>query len=148
MRCRDTSKLRMIEESRRKMKILSNDEKREIIELLRGEFNNIDGVSLAVIHGGFIESRVFRDIDVAVYLSNIILREDVIEEVRDVLEKGLNIAIDIQVLNYAPPRFTVKALRNGLVIVEKIPGLRGVLLIHAVEELKRLSRPRMIKLIQ
>jgi len=138
----------MIEESRRMTKILSNDEKRDIIGLLRREFNNIDGVSLALVHGGFIESRVFRDIDVAIHFSNIIPGEDVIEEVRDVLEKKLGIAIDIQVLNYAPPRFAVKALKNGLVIVEKIPGLRGILLIHAVEELKRLSRHRMIKLTQ
>lgn len=137
----------MIEESRRKTKILSNYEKREIIKLLKEAFNNIDEVSLAIIHGGFIECRVFRDIDIALYLSSIPLREDVLEEVREALEKKLNIAIDIQVLNYAPPRFILKALRKGLVIVEKIPGLKGILFIHAVEELKRLSRPRMIKLI-
>ena len=115
----------MIEESRRKTKILSNYEKREIIELLKEAFNNIDEVSLTIIHGGFIECRVFRDIDIAVYLSSIPLREDVLEEVREALEKKLDIAIDIQVLNYAPPRFIVKALKNGFIIVEKVPGLRG-----------------------
>ncbi len=137
----------MIEESRRKTKILSVHEKREIIKLLKEAFNNIDEVSLAIIHGGFIECRVFRDIDIALYLSCVPLREDVLEEVREALEKKLDIAIDIQILNYAPPRFIVKALKNGLIIVEKVPGFRGILFIHALEELNRLKRPRNIKLI-
>ncbi len=92
--------------------------------------------------------QAFRDIDIAVYFSSYLFREDVIEELRDNLERRLNIAIDIQILNYAPPGFIVKALKNGSILSEKIPGLRAILLIHMIEELRRLSRPRSIKLIQ
>lgn len=140
------SKLRMIEEARRRPKALEEAEKQKILEVLKDVFSNVEETSLAVVHGGFVECKVFRDIDIAVYFSSYPFKEDVIEELRDNLERELNIAIDIQILNYAPPRFIVKALKNGLILSEKIPGLRAILLIHMIEELGRLSRPRIMKL--
>ncbi len=142
------SKLRMIEEARRKPKALEEREKQKILEILKDVFSNVEEISLAVVHGGFVECKVFRDIDIAVYFSSYPFKEDVLEELRDNLERELNIAIDIQILNYAHPRFIVKVLKNGLILSEKIPGLRAILLIHMIEECVRLSRPRIMKLTQ
>ncbi len=57
-------KLRILEEESKASRIL---EWAEILEALRGALARREEVALAVVHGGFVESRVFRDIGVAVF---------------------------------------------------------------------------------
>jgi len=57
-KCQDMSKLRVIEEARRKPKALKDQEKQKILEILKDVFNNVEEISLAVVHGGFVECKL------------------------------------------------------------------------------------------
>ncbi|ADM28121.1 conserved hypothetical protein [Ignisphaera aggregans DSM 17230] len=63
------SKLRRIEEERRRPREMSFDEREKIIEFIRQILEKEEYIELAVIHGGFLASKVFRDIDIAVYIN-------------------------------------------------------------------------------
>ncbi len=48
--------------------------------------------------------------------------------------------LDVVVLEYAPPRLRVEILGRGRVVVDRSPGLRALLLLHALDEVKALER--------
>ena len=90
-----------------------------------------------------------RDIDVAVYTGYRVSPDErpaYVAELRDTLEKelrrrlGILKAVDVVLLEYAPPRLKAVALRDGLVVVDRAPGLRGVLLLHALDDARVLDR--------
>lgn len=140
------SRLRILEEKRRLPKSMPPDERREILEFLRKRLFEHREVLLAVIHGGFMSSRVFRDVDVAVYTGCRIKYDEepvYVDELREELEKEVKVPIDIQLLDYTPPAFRLTALR-GEVLFEKIYGLRAILRLHATEELKALRLKKKI----
>lgn len=87
-----------------------------------------------------MSSRVFRDVDVAVYTGYRIKYDEepvYVDELREELEKEVKVPVDIQLLDYTPPAFRLTALRVE-VLFEKIDGLRAILRLHATEELKAL----------
>jgi predicted nucleotidyltransferase len=137
------SKPRILEEERKKPKRLSAEEKKRLVDIIRKILEKEDRVEIAVIYGGFLNSGVFRDIDVAIYID---LRSDYgqelvfVEEIRDRLEKVTGISVDIQLLNRAPPRFVYNILSGGKTIVEKKPGVSSILRIHSLDEMKRLKK--------
>jgi len=141
------SKLRRIEEERRRPREMPFDEREKIIELIRQILKKEEYIELAVIHGGFLTSKVFRDIDIAVYIDNRLepdKRYIYIDGIRDSLEKAIGIGIDIQILNEAPPAFIYKVLRDGRIIVEKRIGISSILKIHALEDMRRLRRASLL----
>lgn len=90
-------------------------EKEKIITVIKDFFSNRKEVVFAYLHGSFIEGEVFRDIDVAVYLS----REEGTEyEISNSvkLESILRMPVDIKVLNNAPLAFKYHATRGLLII--------------------------------
>ena len=46
---------------------LTIDERKNIIEKLRKFFSKREEIILAIIYGGFMSSKIFRDIDIAVF---------------------------------------------------------------------------------
>jgi len=137
------SKLRILEEKRKKPKRLSVDEKKRLVDTIRKILEKEDRIEIAVIHGGFLNSGVFRDIDVAIYIdqqSDYIQELVFVEELRDRLEKVTGISVDIQLLNRAPPSFVYNVLKGGKKIVEKKPGISSILRIHLLDEMKRLKK--------
>ncbi len=54
------------------------------------------------------------------------------------MEKAIELPIDVQLLDYAPPAFIAAALK-GKLLFEKTSGLRALLRFHAAEELKALQ---------
>ena len=137
------SKLRILERERRKPKRMPFKERGKILAIVKSILEKEGYVRLVVIHGGFLNSEVFRDIDVAVYMDR---RSDsncelvYIEELRDRLEKATGIGIDIQLLNEASPSFIHRVLSKGKVIMEKNVGTISILRIHALEEMRRLKK--------
>ncbi len=124
-------------------KSLPPEDRERILYKLRRVLEGEEGVRLAVVHGGFISSRIFRDIDVAVLLAipeeN---RLDYVEELREKMERETGIAVDIQVLNNAPPKFAYKALSNCRILVERNPGLAASLRLRLMDDAAKLSRAR------
>lgn len=141
------SKLRILEETLRRPKYIPWDIRKEIISNISQYLIDKREILIAVIYGGFISSNIFRDIDIAIYLGHKLSFIDAVfyaDRLEDHLQKSLriDIALDIQLLDYAPPVFIYKVLSNGNVIIERMPGLAPVLKIHALEDLKRLRKIR------
>jgi len=137
------SKLRILEEERRRPKRMPFEERERIIEVVKQLLEGEKCVAVAVVHGGFLSSDVFRDIDVAVYLGECVdpdRRLLYVEALRERLEKATGIGVDIQVLNEAPPTFVYRVLKEGRVIVERVSGLSTLLRIHALEDARRLRK--------
>jgi len=137
------SKLRILEEERRKPRTMPMEERERILEAMQGILEEERYVELAVVYGGFLHSKVFRDVDVAVMLRGWEAGEDLlayVEELRDKLEEAVGIGVDIQLLNDAPPAFTYHVLCEGRVIVERSPGIAAVVRMHALEDMRRLRK--------
>ncbi|MEM0484768.1 MAG: nucleotidyltransferase domain-containing protein [Pyrobaculum sp.] len=113
------------------------EKKREILEKLRGLLA-ARGVRLAVVFGSFVDLDSFRDIDVAIYIDG---REelDALLKLGADLEEELGIPVDVAPLRELHPKFRLKVLTRGVVIVEE-PGLYEALLLQALDELELLNR--------
>lgn len=137
--------LREIWKKRRLPKTMMPEEKARIVKVLRRMLKERREVLLALLYGGFLHNKVFRDIDIAVYTDYKISYDDepqYVAELSEELEAAANLPVDVKLLDYAPPGFQVEVLKNSLTLVEETPGLRSKLLIHAVEDLEKLKKPR------
>jgi len=134
------SELRIREEEIRKPKRVPIEDRERVIDIIRSILLEDSHVKLAIIHGGFINSEVFRDIDIALLLEDVGDELIYVEELRDRLEKATGIGVDIQLLNKAPPSFTYRVLHTGKVLVEREPGIVAITRVHTLEEMKRLKK--------
>jgi len=134
------SKLRIREEGMRKPKKVPMEDRERVIDTIRSILLEDSRIKLAIIHGGFINNEVFRDIDIALLLEDVEEELIYVEELRDRLEKATGIGIDIQLLNKTPPSFTYRVLHTGRVLVEREPGIAAITRVHAFEEMRRLRQ--------
>ena len=137
------SKLRTLEDKMREPKSMPWSERYRIELRVKRVLERERSVELAVLHGGFLHSEVFRDIDIAVYTGHRVSYSEshaYADSLRDKLERVAGIAVDVQILDYAPPDFTYKVLSEGKILLEKTPGIAAILRIHALEDLRRLRR--------
>ncbi len=94
---------------------------------------------LAAVHGGFLESEVFRDVDVVVFTGFRVTRNEEVEfceEFSDLLTKEIGIYVDVRLLDYAPPSFRVSSLSNCKILVERDSLLKISLLRAARQEME------------
>jgi predicted nucleotidyltransferase len=90
----------------------------QVIRLLEGRSE----IVLAVLHGSFLTDRLFRDIDLALYLDPAEIRREVLRDYE--LEQGvrwsaeLGMPIDVRALNDAPVAFRYHALK-GVVLLAR-----------------------------
>ncbi|BEP17244.1 nucleotidyltransferase domain-containing protein [Pyrofollis japonicus] len=140
-----------IREDIKKRSIRFNEKQLEAIKnLLASALQQRDEVVLAILFGGLlIRGKPVRDIDVAVYTDYRVGSEEwpvYVDELRHNLEKllrielGIEKAVDVVLLEYAPPKLRAEILSKGLILVDKVPGIRSVLLLHARDELARFTR--------
>jgi len=134
---------------------LTIDERKNIIEKLRNFFSKREEIILAIIYGGFISSKIFRDIDIAVFTGYRVSYDEVneyIDELESEVRNKCEIVItpDIKVLDYAPPSFKVKVLSEGKIIIERVPYLAILLKWSALQEINDilLKRKRIRELIK
>ncbi|MFZ8792607.1 MAG: hypothetical protein ACO2O2_01785 [Acidilobaceae archaeon] len=137
------SGLRVLEEARRRPKTIPCDVRERILRVIAERLGARGEVELVVVFGGFIESGVFRDIDVALYTSHVVDVDEApayVGTIRDELEKVTGMGVDILLLEYTPPHLINHLLSRGRIIVEKKTGISSILRIHAVEEMRRLRK--------
>ena len=144
------SRLAILEDAKRRSTRLDRGQREEVVRLIREVLGRRREVVLATVFGGIlVDGKPVRDIDVAVYTGYSVSPDEwpaYVAELRDTLEKelrrrlGILKAVDIVLLEYAPPRLRAAALRDGLVVVDRAPGLRSVLLLHALDDVKALNR--------
>jgi len=126
------SRLR-IAEDRRKFTFyrLPQEEREKIAAKLAEILREREEVEVALVFGGFVTSEVFRDIDVAVFTAYRVeedrdyLYEDELAEQLGNATGG--IPVHVVMLDYAPPKFTVTAIKQGKILVERKPGLIALL---------------------
>ncbi len=146
------SHLAILEELKRKSMKLDKSVRERIVEAIAKALAERTEILLGVVFGGLlVEEKPIRDIDLAVYTGYSVSPDNLpvyVDELRGIVEEaveretGLLKAVDIIVLEYAPPRLRAKALREGRVVVYRAPGLRGLLLLWARDELRGLERSR------
>jgi predicted nucleotidyltransferase len=139
------SRLRILEEARRRPKTIPRDVRERILRVIAERLRAREEVELVVVFGGFIESGVFRDIDIALYTSHMVDIDEApayVDTVRDELEKVTGMGVDILLLEpeYTPPYLINHLLSRGRIIVEKETGISSILRIHAIEEMRRLRK--------
>ncbi|RLG86028.1 MAG: hypothetical protein DRO39_04140 [Thermoprotei archaeon] len=117
---------------------LSSEKKHEVLSRLRSKLESHEDVVLAVLYGSFLRDGVFRDIDVAVYLS---YREgEELDSFKAELDLGAALSehvgypVDVKVLNRAPPWFIRIVLERGIVLIERVPSLVKKLYLRALDE--------------
>jgi predicted nucleotidyltransferase len=96
--------------------------KAEIIGILSQTLSQRNEILFAYLHGSFLESKTFQDIDVAVYLEETTKHDINIIEYEIALsllvEKQLRMAADVKALNWAPLSFRYNVSR-GLLLLSK-----------------------------
>ena len=93
---------------------------------------------MAVVYGGFVKNKFFRDIDLALFTGYKIPYNKAFEYedlLREELEEKLGFPFDVSLIDYAPSWFRVEAL-NGIVIIEKLPALAIRLWFKSLQELR------------
>lgn len=96
--------------------------KAEIIGILSQTLSQRNEILFAYLHGSFLKSKTFQDIDVAVYLEETTKHDINIIEYEIALsllvEKQLRMAADVKALNWAPLSFRYNVSR-GLLLLSK-----------------------------
>jgi predicted nucleotidyltransferase len=139
------SRLGILEEARRRPKTIPGYVRERILGVIAERLGARGEVELVVVFGGFLESEVFRDIDVALYTNHMVDIDEApayVDTVRDELEKVTGMGVDILLLEpeYTPPHLINHLLSRGRVIVGKETGISSILRIHAIEEMRRLRK--------
>jgi len=111
----ESKNLRIREEASKRPKRMAWAEREVLVGRIRGVLEGRGEILLAVLHGGFLESEVFRDVDVAILLAlNVGDVIGYVEDLREELERTVGLPVDIQVLNDAPqPSRTRSSPRVG-----------------------------------
>jgi predicted nucleotidyltransferase len=100
---------------------LQHGDKSALIEKLKSVLEERQEILFAFVHGSFIKDGPFRDIDIAVYLSED--RTSVLEyelELETVFVQSISrYPVDIRVLNNAPLSFKYNVIKEGRILVVK-----------------------------
>ena len=107
-----------------KKHIISDEERKSIVQNISAFLENESAVSFAYIYGSFIEDDGFNDIDIAMYIDeSIIKKESLFDCQLDMgvkLENKLNsYPVDCRILNIAPLSFRFSVVTKGELIFSR-----------------------------
>ncbi|ACR41626.1 hypothetical protein [Saccharolobus islandicus] len=112
------------------------EEREKILEEVKRLFFEKKDILLATVYGGFIQSKVFRDIDIGIYTGYKVSWRDswlYADNLNDEIEKLTGIRGDVRFIEYAPVKFKIIMLR-GKLLFEKEWGLRAILYASYLED--------------
>ncbi len=95
---------------------LTPDEKRGLIDSLAALLAEEELILFAYLHGSFQEGGPFRDLDLAVYLDDLPLKQQMAFELKleERLEREVKYPVDLRVLNNAPTSFAYMVIKKGI----------------------------------
>ncbi len=105
---------------------VSEEVKSKILDKLMHILKNIDDIVFAYVHGSFIEEKYFRDIDIAIWITN---EEKAFTYTLELSTKAgieTGYPIDIHVLNNAPLPFRYHVFIRGRLLFSRDEYLRSV----------------------
>ncbi len=96
---------------------LTPSEREDALEKIHGALARRPDVSFAYVHGSFLSNGPFRDIDVAIHLSEIppsSLQTELDVEMELNQALGENLPVEVRLLHTAPLSFCYSVIKNGL----------------------------------
>ncbi|WP_225905831.1 nucleotidyltransferase domain-containing protein [Stygiolobus caldivivus] len=112
------------------------DEREKILEEIKRLLFEKKEILLAIVYGGFVQSPVFRDIDIGVYTGYKVSWRDswlYADDLNDEIEKLTKIKGDVKFIEYAPVKFKIIMLR-GKLLFERECCLRAMLYASYLED--------------
>ncbi|MEW6080990.1 MAG: nucleotidyltransferase domain-containing protein [Bacillota bacterium] len=111
-------------------------ERQHIVRLIARILETKPGIGFAYIYGSFASGEPFRDIDLAVHLSDVTGKDSIRYEIRleTELEDVLGFPVDVRALNMAPLSFRYSVFRHGRLILENEPTKRVEFQARSVKE--------------
>jgi len=113
---------------------LPAEERERVLGEIRRRLEEEGDVVFAYAHGGFVERRFFRDVDVAVWLRDPSRAFYYAVELSARLEAEVKLPVDLQVLNEAPLPFRFHVFTRGRLLFSRDEGLRSRLVDETVRE--------------
>jgi hypothetical protein len=102
------------------------DEKRreQIIRRIKDYFLDKDDVVFAYLHGSFIESLKFRDIDIAIFVKNPVREIELESDLSYELTDKTGYPVEVRIINNASIAFQMAVLRKGRLLISKADNVR------------------------
>ncbi len=100
---------------------LNSDEREKLIHLIKNFLDKRSEIILSIIYGSILHSSYFRDIDIAIYISDKVDYLNYKFELERAISDEIGYPVDVKVLNYAPPWFIKRVIEKGRVVIEKKP---------------------------
>lgn len=103
---------------------MSQNNRQKIAEKIKKVLFSEKEIVFAYVFGSFLNSPTFRDIDIGIYVDEII-KENVFDKELEIVKKiseacGLPVDyIDVKILNFAPSHFLNNIFKNGTLIFSK-----------------------------
>lgn len=103
------------------------DSERELIKSRLKEFlEEKPGILFAYLHGSFLKTDRFHDIDVAVYLEDVPSSPLELElQLETELGEAVHYPVDVRILNNSPLSFRYNVIKDGAVLVVNDDDLRA-----------------------
>ncbi len=114
------------------------DEKRRIRSSLKEKLYAKNEIIMAYLYGSILKSNVIRDIDVAVYVTEVKNYLDYKFKLEEELSNQLGYPVDVKILNEAPFWFTLEVCSEGELLFSRIPCFSTKICKKALEELEGL----------
>ncbi len=96
--------------------------KNEIYSFLKNKLYIYEEIEFAIVHGSFLDTKNYNDIDIALYVNDTInnyIDYELNLETKVTLLKVLPCAIDIKILNEAPLAFKYNAIKNPEILFHR-----------------------------
>jgi hypothetical protein len=113
---------------------LSAEEKARLLDFLRKRLEGIDDIIFAYVHGGFLERSFFRDVDVAVWISDVEKAFYYTVDFSAKLEVEAGFPVDLHVLNEAPLPFKHHVFTTGMLLFSKDEEMRHSIVDQIIKE--------------
>lgn len=93
------------------------EERRRLKDVIKGRLSQEPDVLFAYLHGSFVTSGSFRDIDVGIYVRG---RKDLTYEsdISYELSRSTGHEVEVKVINEAPVAFQMAVLRDGMLLLD------------------------------
>jgi predicted nucleotidyltransferase len=114
---------------------LGREERERLVERITGVLINKHGIVFSYIYGSFLDSKPFRDIDIAIFIdekevrNSFLFESDIAERLKQ--ELNVDFPMDVRIINQSPITFKYNMIR-GRLIVNHNEGIRTDFFVHTV----------------
>ncbi len=121
------------------------EEKEGVLGRLRELLLGRGEIVLAVVFGSFLKDYLFRDVDIAVYVSKSVDPLDYKLSLERELSKHISYPVDVTVLNMAPPWLIKKIIEEGRTVLVKQLYITEKIYLKAIDAAQLTTRPTQTK---